>query len=78
MPEIAPMMKIQMCRQFGANVIVRGKDLAEVSARQSSAGANNMRIGVCVCARVRVFVCGTVDTEAAFAANSRISVTVAN
>lgn len=32
MPEVAPMMKIQMCRQFGANVVVHGKDLAEVSA----------------------------------------------
>lgn len=31
MPLNAPMMKIQMCRQFGANVIVKGLDLEEVS-----------------------------------------------
>lgn len=32
MPLIAPMMKIQLCKQYGANVIVKGKDLSESKA----------------------------------------------
>ena len=30
MPIIAPMMKIQSCRQYGANIIVHGADISEV------------------------------------------------
>lgn len=29
MPIIAPMMKIQKCREFKANVIIEGKDMSE-------------------------------------------------
>ena len=29
MPIIAPIMKIQSCRQFGANIIIHGKDILE-------------------------------------------------
>ena len=31
MPIIAPMMKINLCRQYGANVIVHGDDIGVVS-----------------------------------------------
>ena len=31
MPLIAPMMKIQLCRKYGANVIIHGADLTEVT-----------------------------------------------
>lgn len=30
MPIIAPIMKVSACRQYGANVIVKGDDLGEV------------------------------------------------
>jgi len=30
MPKIAPIMKVQNCKVFGANVIVAGEDLGEV------------------------------------------------
>lgn len=30
MPLIAPMMKIELCKQFGATVTVQGSDLGEV------------------------------------------------
>lgn len=29
MPLVAPIMKVQACRQYGANVIVKGKDIGE-------------------------------------------------
>ncbi|XP_064094075.1 uncharacterized protein LOC135206650 isoform X2 [Macrobrachium nipponense] len=29
MPLVAPIMKVQACRQYGANIIVRGKDIGE-------------------------------------------------
>ena len=29
MPIVAPIMKIQSCRQFGANIIIHGKDILE-------------------------------------------------
>lgn len=29
MPIVAPIMKIQKCRQYGATVVVQGKDMAE-------------------------------------------------
>jgi len=29
MPTIAPMMKVKLCKQFGANVIIQGHDLSE-------------------------------------------------
>lgn len=31
MPKIAPLMKVQNCKVFGANVFVAGEDLGEVS-----------------------------------------------
>ena len=31
MPIVAPLMKVSACRQHGANVIVKGKDIGEVS-----------------------------------------------
>ncbi len=30
MPIIAPIMKITLCRQYGANIIVQGADIGEV------------------------------------------------
>lgn len=30
MPLIAPMMKVQACRSYGANVIIQGNDISEV------------------------------------------------
>lgn len=30
MPIVAPIMKLSACRQFGANVIVKGDDIGEV------------------------------------------------
>jgi len=35
MPLIAPMMKIQMCKHYGANVIILGADIGEVPWLQS-------------------------------------------
>lgn len=32
MPLVAPMMKIQSCRQHGARVVVQGQDMAEAKA----------------------------------------------
>lgn len=32
MPKIAPIMKVQNCKVFGANVIVAGTDLGEVTS----------------------------------------------
>jgi threonine dehydratase len=31
MPKVAPIMKVQNCRNLGANVIVYGEDIGEVS-----------------------------------------------
>lgn len=31
MPIVAPLMKVQLCQSYGANVIVKGKDIGEVS-----------------------------------------------
>lgn len=31
MPLIAPMMKVQACRSYGANVIIQGNDISEVN-----------------------------------------------
>lgn len=31
MPKVAPIMKIQNCKVYGANVIVAGEDISEVS-----------------------------------------------
>ena len=31
MPIVAPLMKVESCRQHGANVIVKGNDIGEVS-----------------------------------------------
>jgi len=30
MPQIAPIMKVQLCKQYGANVIIHGADIGEV------------------------------------------------
>lgn len=30
MPIVAPMMKVEACRQYGANVVVFGRDFGEV------------------------------------------------
>ena len=32
MPQVAPIMKVQLCKQYGANVIIYGADIGEVSA----------------------------------------------
>ena len=29
MPLVAPIMKVQACRQYGANIIVQGNDIGE-------------------------------------------------
>ena len=29
MPLVAPIMKVQACRQYGANILVRGADIGE-------------------------------------------------
>ena len=29
MPLVAPIMKVQACRQYGANILVKGKDIGE-------------------------------------------------
>jgi hypothetical protein len=31
MPIVAPMMKVQACISYGANVIIKGNDISEVS-----------------------------------------------
>lgn len=31
MPKIAPIMKVQMCRHYGANIIMHGADISEVT-----------------------------------------------
>jgi len=30
MPHIAPLMKVQMCKHYGANIIMHGADISEV------------------------------------------------
>lgn len=41
MPKIAPLMKVQACRSYGANVIVTGKDISEVNTGPYSCGYVN-------------------------------------
>ena len=33
MPSVAPMMKVQLCRQYGANIIQFGRDIGEVGLK---------------------------------------------
>jgi len=33
MPHITPLMKLELCRQFGANVVVHGNNFFEVCTR---------------------------------------------
>jgi threonine dehydratase len=33
MPEVAPLMKVERCRQYGAEVVVYGKDIGEARDR---------------------------------------------
>jgi len=37
MPKVAPIMKVSNCRNYGAIVIVEGKNLAEVNKDQKNA-----------------------------------------
>jgi len=32
MPQIAPIMKVQMCKHYGANIIMHGADISEVQS----------------------------------------------
>ena len=34
MPIVAPIMKVENCKKYGANVIVHGKDIGESRERQ--------------------------------------------